>query len=225
MAICSAATLFPIAVLDKLGYIVGVNQAWKDFGERNGVSKGYTAVGKNYVTISQQAGDEYGDRAAAELRRLLNDEQTEFTVVYPCHSPNQERWFRLYATTVSVDDDRYHLLIHQRLDRDSLSRGNVPSEVRETPTRNVSYRDRNRLVTYNLSSDESATDGLFMAFDAIGIDKRHKDTTLHDEMDTDAINALQTNMSEFHITFRVWNYPVSLTPEKVIIYTPEHSSD
>ena len=220
----SAATLSPVAILDTEGDIVEVNQAWKDFGERNGVSKGYTAVGKNYVTISQQAGDEYGDRAAAELRRLLNDEQTGFTVVYPCHSPTQERWFRLYATAVSFGGDRYFLLIHQRLGRDSPSRGNSPSDVGDAPTGTTDYRDRRRLVTYSLSSDESASDSLLMAFDAIGVDIQRQDTTLVDWIDPDVINKLQTSTSEFYITFDVWDYPVALTPDKVIIYTPESSS-
>lgn len=224
MAISSATTLSPVAVLDTDGDIVAVNQAWKAFGERNGISQKYTTVGKNYVAISQQAGDIYGDRVAAELSRLLSDEQSGFTVLYPCHSPNQERWFRLYATAVSLGGDRYYLLVHQGLYRDSPSRGNSPSDVVDVPTRSADYRDRSRLVTYNLSSDESATDGLLMAFDAIGVDMQRQDTTLVDWIDPEVINALQTSTSEFYITFDVWNYPVALTPGKVIIYTPERIS-
>lgn len=224
MAISSTPSLSPIAVLDTQGDIVDVNQAWKAFGERNGVSEEYTAVGKNYVVVSQQAGDRYGDRVTAELQSLLNDEQTGFTVVYPCHSPSQERWFRLYAMAVSFGGDRYYPLVHQRLDRDSTSRGNSPSDVEDAPTRSAYYRDRSRLVTYNLSSGESATDGLFMAFDSIDVDVQRQDTTLVDWIDPDVINALRTRTSEFYITFDVWNYPVALTPDKVIIYTPERSS-
>ncbi|WP_336022714.1 hypothetical protein [Halobellus salinisoli] len=224
MVISSAATLSPVAVLDTYGDIVEVNQAWKAFGERNGVSKEYTSVGKNYVAISEQADDIYGERVATQLRRLLSDEQTGFTVVYPCHSPNQKRWFRLYATAVSFGGGQYYLLVHQQLDRDSPSRGNTPSDGVDAPTRNADHRDRNRLVTYNLSPDESANDGLLMAFDAIGVDVQRQDTTLVDWIDPDVINGLQTITSEFYITFDVWNYPVALTSDKVIIYTPEGSS-
>lgn len=223
MAITFSVRLPPVAVLDTHGDIVEVNQAWKGFGERNGVSEEYTAVGKNYVEITQQAGNRHGDRVTAELRRLLSDEQTGFTSVYPCHSPNTERWFGLYATAVSFDGDQYYLLVHQRLNRDSFSRATSPSDIGDAPTRSVDYRDRIRLVTYNLSSDESASDGLLMAFDAIGVDVQRQDTTLVDWIDPDVINRLQTGVSEFYITFDVWDYPVALTPDKVIIYTAEGS--
>ena len=225
MAISTAATSAPIAVLDENGDIVGVNRAWKAFGARNGLPESYVSVGKNYVAISEQAGDKYGDRIAAELRRLLTDEQTDFTAVYPCHSPNQERWFRLYATAVSFDDDQYYLLIHQRDNQDTPSRSKSPSEIADFPIRSVDHRNLDRLVTYSLSPDESVTDGVLMAFDAIGIDTQHEDTTLQDWIDHDVINTLQTSTSNFQITFLVWNYPVAITSEKVIIYTPEHSSE
>lgn len=224
MRLSSTAGFSPIAVLDEQGDILEVNQAWKAFGDRNGLPEGYSSVGKNYVAIAQQAGDEYGDRVATELRRLLSDQQTEFEVVYPCHSPEQERWFRLYATAVSLRNDRYYLLVHQRLDRDPPPRGNSSSEVGDAQTRSTEFRNRSRLVTYRLSPDESATEGLFMAFDAIGIDIQNQETTLRDWADPDVINALRTSASDFHLTFHAWNYPVGLTREEVIIYTPERSS-
>jgi hypothetical protein len=221
MSLSSTARFSPIAVLDEQGKIVEVNQAWKAFGDQNGLPEGYTSVGKNYVAIAQRSDDKYGVRVATELRRLLNDEQTEFTAVYPCHSPNQERWFRLYATAVSLGHDRYYFLVHQRLDQDPPSKGNSPSEVGDAPTRSTDYRDCSRLVTYSLSSNESATEGLFIAFDAIGIDIQSQETTLQDWTDPDVIDALRTSTSDFHLTFRAWNYPVSLTPEEVIIFAPE----
>lgn len=175
------ARFLPVTVLDEQGDVVEVNQAWKAFCERNGLPGEYTSEGENYLTIAKQAGDEYGDSITTELRRLLNSQRNRFTVVSICHSPNQERWFRLYATAVSLGNDRYYLLVHQRLDRDPSSKGNSPSAVGDAPTRSPSYPDRNRLV----------------------------------------IDALRTSTSDFHLTFRAWNYPVSLTPEEVIIFTPE----
>lgn len=224
MSTSSSVTFSPIAVLNTHGDIVEVNQAWKAFGERNGLSERYTAVGKNYVTVTRQSNDKYGDRVVTELRRLLAGEQTEFMVAYPCHSLNQERWFRLYATAISFDGSRYYLLVHQRLNQDPPLRGNSLFDIVDTPTRRANYRDRNRLVTYSLSSDESASEGLFIAFDAIGIDLQGQDTTLQDWIDPGVVNDLQTSISDFHITLHVWNYPVGLTPEKVIIYTPERNS-
>lgn len=224
MSIASTGTLSSIAVIDKHGDIVWVNQGWKSFGDRNGLVEGYTSVGKNYVTISQQADDKYGERVAVQLGRLLTDRQTEFTVVYPCHSPNQERWVRLYAIAVSFGDTRYYLLIHQRIGQKPPLRDKSPPEVLDAPEGSNDYRDHNRLVTYTLSSDETVTDGLFIALDAIGIDVQSRDTTLHDWIDSEIIKAFQTSTSNVHMTFSAWNYPVSLTPEQVVIYTPERST-
>lgn len=225
MAISSVAAYSPIAVLNEHGDIVGVNEAWEAFGDRNGLSEEYTCLDKNYVDISRQAGDQYGDRVAAELRDLLTDEQTEFTVAYPCHSPTRERWFRLYATGVSIGDEQYYVLVHQRLNRDSPPGSRSSSEGRDAPARCGDHRDRSRLITHSLSSDESPVVGLLMAFDALGIDLQSQDTTLQDWIDPDVINTLQSSTSDFYITFPVFNYSVGLTPETVIIYTPEHRSD
>lgn len=224
MAVSHAVTVSHLAVLDETGVIVSVNEAWEAFGDRNGSPEGYTAVGKNYVTVSAQADDENGDRVATELRRLLAGKQTDFTVVYPCHSPKQERWFRLYATVVSIDTDQYYFVVHQPMDDDSSSSGDPSSEGVDAPTTSVDGPERGRLVTYRLSPGQSATEGLLLAFDSIGIDPRSQDTTLKDWTDPDAINALGTGTSDFRITFPVWDYPVSLTQQKVTIYTPDSSS-
>lgn len=214
MAISSVATRSPIAVLDEDGVIVGVNRAWRAFGDRNELPEDDTYIGKNYLAISQQADDRYGERVVAELRGLLADEQPEFRVVYPCHSQNQERWVRLYGSAVSFGDGRYYLLVHQRLDPEP------PSMEAPSPA-----EDHGRLVTYSLSADELATDGLFRAFEALGIDVPRQDTPLEDWINTDAINAIKAEMTDFHLTFTVWGYPVSLTPGTVSIYTPEQASE
>lgn len=202
-----------------------MNRAWRVFGDRNGSAEEYTPEDENYVTVSRQAGDSYGDRVAAELERLLTGEQTEFTVAYPCHSADQERWFQLYATAVQFGDDPHYLLVHRRLDRAPPSGSDSASDVGGAPTRSDDDGNHCRLVTYSLSSDESAIEGILMAFDAIGIDPQSQDTTLRDWIDPDVIATLRTSTSDFDITFPAWNYPVGLTPEKVIIYTPERRSE
>lgn len=218
----SATGVFPpTAILNQEGYIVGVNPAWKAFREQNRLSAAYPAKGKNFVAISQQAGEQYGDRVAAELHRLLADEQTAFTVKYPCHSPNQERWFRLCATAMKVSEEPYYLLVHRRLDQHPPALSNAASDGAEAPPNHVGHRNRNRVVSYELSSKEGATDGLLDAFVAIGVDPQRQDTTLHDWIHPEALDRLQRHTAEFHITFPIWNYRVSITPEEVTIYTPE----
>ncbi|WP_369698426.1 PAS domain-containing protein [Halorubrum sp. AD140] len=225
MSMSLVSTPSPIAVLDENGYIMSVNRAWEAFGEQNGLPEDYTAEGENYVLISQQADDTYGKHVVAELRRLLTGRQTEFTVVYPCHSPKQERWFRLYATAVSLNNEHYYLVIHQQISHDTASGDRWEPTVVTASTGSVDQWGQGRLVTYTLSSDESATEGLLMAFDAIGIDTQRRDTTLQDWIDPDTINTLQSRTTDFHLTFRIWGHTVGLTPRQVIIYSPERSSE
>lgn len=219
MSVSSAITLPPTALLDDAGEIVEVNHAWDAFGDRNGLPERYTSVGKNYLTVTQQADDEYADRVAIELRHLLGGEQTEFTVVYPCHAPKEERWFRLYATAVSFREDGHFLLVHQRLDRQPPATDSSVTGAPNPPDTASGSSDRSRLVTYSLSADETLAEGLLMAFDAIGIDIQNQDTVLEDWIDTDMLAALQTSPADYHITFSAWEHLVALTPGETIVYT------
>lgn len=225
MALSFVAPHASISVLDSAGDIVSVNRSWKAFGDRNGVAKPYPAEGKNYEVRSQQASDDYGDRVTAELRRLLTDEQTEFTVEYPCDSPNQDRWFRLYATAISLGDEPHYLLVHQQLEEDPTATATSPSDAEDAQTRTGDTRDPGRLVTYKLSADESASHGIFMAFDALGIDVQKQDSTLGDWIDPDIVDSLRTKNPEIDIEFTAWNHQVGLNTHRVIIYTPEDSSE
>lgn len=89
-----------ITVLDKQGIIVAVNKAWQQFGIENGLpesSQGF--LGGNYLDICKNAVDQlYGDEANAALigiKAVLTGKQERFYLEYPCHSPNQQRWFSM----------------------------------------------------------------------------------------------------------------------------------
>lgn len=215
----------PTAVLDSGGEIVGVNQAWRDFGDGNGLPDEYSCVGDNYVEISARASDSYGECVVAELRCLLANEQRAFTVEYPCHSATHDRWFRLYATAVRFDGEQYFLLVHHRLDRDARSSSKPSSDAVGALTGDGDQRERSRLVTYDLSRDETIPEGLVTAFDAIGIDVQREDSTLQDWIDPTVFDALQTSTTDLEITFQAWDYPVGLTRETVIIFTPQRDSE
>src|SRR6185436_19513590 len=91
-----------IAVLDESGVIVAVNEAWKRFAIDNLLQDAGFCVGKNYLAICEQscASDAGGtaNSALAGLRSILRGETDVFTIEYPCHSPDEERWFCLRAT-------------------------------------------------------------------------------------------------------------------------------
>lgn len=88
-----------IAVLDGEGEIVAVNDAWRRFAAENGGTDAQTGVGASYLRVCGVPGEANGTREIAEgIRAVLRGSLDNFTAEYPCHSPQEERWFLLYAT-------------------------------------------------------------------------------------------------------------------------------
>ncbi len=90
-----------IAVLDEHGVIVSVNKVWRDFAESNGGSAVLASgVGLDYLAVVRRAAgsDVLAAAALQGLEEVLNGQQSMFMLEYPCHSPDRERWFELYAT-------------------------------------------------------------------------------------------------------------------------------
>ncbi|SKA09359.1 PAS domain S-box-containing protein [Trichlorobacter thiogenes] len=89
-----------IAVLDEDGMIIRVNLEWSSFATQNGGSAELIAgVGLNYLEVCQRAA--VNNKEVEELltglisvqRRLL----PVYSAEYSCHSPNEQRWFIVYA--------------------------------------------------------------------------------------------------------------------------------
>lgn len=92
-----------IAVLDTHGTIIAVNQAWRDFARRNGAPSPDTAyVGQSYLDVCGKPNTSgsipEATPACLGIRQVLQGERREFGLEYPCHSPEQERWFFMRVT-------------------------------------------------------------------------------------------------------------------------------
>ncbi len=86
-----------VAVLDENGVIVETNHAWQQFARSNGLQEPVDCVGLNYLEICELAPGEESDShlIAKAIRRVLEGEITEFFTQYPCHSPQEKRWYSL----------------------------------------------------------------------------------------------------------------------------------
>jgi PAS domain S-box-containing protein len=96
-----------IAVLDGSGRIVAVNEAWQRFGCENEVSPPHLeaiGVGADYLAVCRASVDAVGggfaDPAEAMvahdgIQAVLSGERCSFMMEYPCHAPDQRRWFLL----------------------------------------------------------------------------------------------------------------------------------
>ncbi len=93
-----------VAVIDGKGIITAVNSAWLRFAVSNGATEMHkVAVGANYLQVcsSDGPGNDTGPKATDPLcsgiQAVLDGLQPEFTWRYPCHSPEEERWFVLHV--------------------------------------------------------------------------------------------------------------------------------
>lgn len=90
-----------IAVLDAKGVIIGVNEPWRRFAENNGGRRSDSYVGKNYLDVCEEAlrsGEESLRPLLGGLRSVLAGTSDQFALEYPCHSPDQQRWFMARIT-------------------------------------------------------------------------------------------------------------------------------
>lgn len=115
----AALHLFPseVAVLDDSGEIVSTNLAWRMFGEANGLVGDSEMVGVNYLDVCEAAASEEPDAATAAsgIREVLAGTRDQFNLEYPCHSPEQKRWFVMRAVPFRVGDAKYALVVHMNV--------------------------------------------------------------------------------------------------------------
>jgi PAS domain S-box-containing protein len=90
-----------IALVDAEGVIVAVNEAWRRYASQNVLSSPEYGIGQNYLRICDAAtGTQYEEAAgvADGIRRVLKGESAAYAIEYPCHSPTEQRWFRMMVT-------------------------------------------------------------------------------------------------------------------------------
>ncbi|UCB48618.1 MAG: PAS domain S-box protein [Deltaproteobacteria bacterium] len=85
-----------IAILDNEGEIIEVNDAWHQFARENGMAA--SLVGVNYLSVCDNAMGQCSEEAplaSAGIRSVIGGEQGSFSLEYPCHSPDEKRWFHM----------------------------------------------------------------------------------------------------------------------------------
>ncbi|MFO0929820.1 MAG: PAS domain S-box protein, partial [Gemmataceae bacterium] len=99
-----------LAVIDREGTIVAVNEAWRRFATANTPASDpehFNAwVGRNYLTVCQNsaaAGCTQAGETAAGIRAVLAGERASYGIEYPCNSPDEPRWFLLSVTPLQMD--------------------------------------------------------------------------------------------------------------------------
>jgi signal transduction histidine kinase len=112
--VSSAVSTLPInfAILDDEGTIRHTNRAWREFGRVNDIDMRPETIGANYLEITAQAETEAARTAAEGIAELLAGERELFEFEYPCHSPDEQRWFLMRAAAFLDDGQRYVAIAH-----------------------------------------------------------------------------------------------------------------
>ncbi len=122
-----------IAILDEQGDIIAVNSAWRNFGKDNGFIGGDYGIGENYLKICDRVtGDdrESAARVGDAIRRIQAGEISEEFVEYPCHSPDQPRWFLVKISRFLLGSNNV-ILIHQNITARKLAEENLIENERK----------------------------------------------------------------------------------------------
>ncbi|MEF8699208.1 MAG: GGDEF domain-containing protein [Candidatus Accumulibacter sp. UW20] len=113
-----------IAVIDRMGNIIDVNYSWTRFGAENGLSRGYSCLGANYLQVlsaSAVSGDDLAGEAANGIFDVVNGNRDSFYFEYPCHSPNEKRWFILRINCLKDAPQGLFVISHQNITRRKLA--------------------------------------------------------------------------------------------------------
>jgi diguanylate cyclase (GGDEF)-like protein len=107
-----------IAVVNKNGIILFVNQNWINFGVENGINATYNWLGANYFESCGKAviqGDIDASRVLKGIKNVIYGRHQSFSYEYPCHSPLEKRWFTLRITPFTAEQNQYFIVVHQNI--------------------------------------------------------------------------------------------------------------
>ena len=156
-----------VAVLDPQGEIIIVNQSWRDFAAENGVSSEHVSEGVNYLSVCANAIGENSEEAvsfAEGIRTVISGESDSFSMEYPCHSPNERRWFVGTVTPfLEVPPRRVvvsHENISQRKQAEESTRQQqlVETRLREVAQKLISFTSMGELSEMVLDAGKELTE-------------------------------------------------------------------
>ena len=122
-----------IAWLDRHGEILRVNRSWRDFFVASEMRQLSAGVGDNYLTIcrnTQGPEREQALAAATGIQAVLDAEAAEYSMEYPSHSPQHQRWFQLLASPLAKGQGV--LLMHLNITATRLAQLGMAQEFRQS---------------------------------------------------------------------------------------------
>jgi PAS domain S-box-containing protein len=148
-----------IALLNKDGVIIAVNQAWQSYGSDNNLKSTNSAIGSNYIAVSGKASGadaEAGKKMAKGIAEVLEGKLKEFSLEYPCHSPTEKRWFSVKVSPTDKDNSGGAVIMHVNITERKLaeakirkSEANLSAIIENTDAHIYSLDRKFRYLTFN----------------------------------------------------------------------------
>ena len=109
-----------IAIMDKYGTIILVNEAWRAAANRNPPLHKTTALceGANYLEILDKVKGlekENARETASAIRDLATNPGKKFVFKYPCHAPSKKHWFIAELSSFHEKENQCLTISHQEI--------------------------------------------------------------------------------------------------------------
>jgi diguanylate cyclase (GGDEF)-like protein len=132
-----------VVVIDAVGKIHFVNKNWLAYGSNNNctVTADWSEV--NYLEECDKAlvmGDNFGSKAGAGIRSVIEQDEPFFYLEYPCHSPKEQRWFMMRVSSFEMQGDNFYVISHQNITERKLAEEEVMRLARMDGLTNIPNR-------------------------------------------------------------------------------------
>jgi hypothetical protein len=117
-----------IVILDENGTMLAVNAAWSRLARENDFKGDRHGLGDNYLKICESAtgsGSEQAPAMAEGIRSVIAGQTGEFHLEYPCHSPQEQRWFAVCVTRFSSDGPVRVVVAHENITERKRAEANL----------------------------------------------------------------------------------------------------
>ncbi len=144
-----------IAILDENGIILSVNQAWSRFATENHIAWPNHGIGRNYIDICDKATDrdaESAQAAAEGIRQVLEKRCDDFYWEYPCHGPNEKRWFMMHVTHFEDHGKIRIVIAHENITQRKLAEEKQAKLLHEIESANKELKDFAYITSHDLKA-------------------------------------------------------------------------
>jgi DNA-binding CsgD family transcriptional regulator len=135
-----------VALLDAEGKIIGTNLEWKEYGEANSTEAPPDTIGTNYLAVCDTAEGEWSEEAtdvARGIRSVISGEAQEYSIEYPCHSPEVKRWFFMRAVRLDGPGPLRVIVSHENITALKLAEERLRQRETELEEKNRNLEEIN----------------------------------------------------------------------------------